>query len=183
MWKYVALFCLIADVASAQEYSIWLSSSSSEFKEVSTKTEGLCKIFGTPCFAPHVTVVPDLKGTLKEITVIAKSLAKQTRPLQANFTGIEWTPDNFWRSFYLKAEDTPEFHRLYDDTCAIAGKCQTWPYHMSLMYVKPQEVDREILRKALTGRFPKTLVLDLLQVCTSGNMPEKWTCPVAIKLK
>ena len=139
---------------------------------------------------PHVTVVGDVEGTLDEIAQRAEKLAKRTRPLEARLTSIEWKDGNYFRSFYVLIDETAGFSKLYEDTCAVMGKCQTRPYHMSIMYTdKLSDSARAAVRDSLyAGRGAKslgsTVRLNRLVVCfTTGLPPEEWTCPKEIKLE
>ncbi len=173
-----------------REYSLWLSPSGEEFTYTKRLICTLDGVYESHCFDPHVTVVGELKGTLTEITQVAARLAKETHPLEARFAGVDWT-DDYWKSFYLHINDTGIFHKLYDDTCRITGKCHPWPYHMSLMYTDKLSVEQ---KKDLVGALMKgdfqfrnfiqsaSIRLDRLRICTSGDVPEDWVCPVEIQL-
>jgi hypothetical protein len=139
---------------------------------------------------PHVTVVGDVPGALDDITNRAAALAQRTGVLDARLTTIAWTRDNYFRSFYVLIEETSAFSRLYENTCAVVGKCQTRPYHMSLMYVdKLSDSAKAVIRDSLYARrgaksFGGTVRLTRMLVCfTTGLPPEEWSCPNEIGLK
>jgi hypothetical protein len=139
---------------------------------------------------PHVTVVGDVPGTLEDVTQRAERLAQRTGVVEAHLTSIQWTPGNYFRSFVVLIDETAGFSRLYQDTCAIIGKCQTRPYHMSLMYVdKLSDSAKTVIRDSLYARrgaksFGGTVRLTRMLVClTTGFPPEKWTCPKEIGLE
>jgi hypothetical protein len=86
-------------------------------------------------------------------------------------------------------DETAGFSKLYEDTCAFIGKCQTRPYHMSIMYTdKLSASAKAAIRDSLYAqrgakRFGATVRLSRLLVCsTSGMPPEEWTCPKEITL-
>ena len=139
---------------------------------------------------PHVTVVGDVEGTLDTIVRRAERLAQRTGVLEARLTSIEWTRGNYYRSFYVLIDETAGFSKLYADTCAVIGKCQTRPYHMSIMYTDTlSDSARAAIRDSLYARrgaksVGSTVQLTRLLVCfTSDLPPEKWTCPKEIKLE
>ena len=85
--------------------------------------------------------------------------------------------------FYKKVTKT-------DGTCAIIGKCQTRPYHMSIMYTdKLSDSAKTAIRDSLYTRrgglsFGPTVRLTRMLVCfTTGLPPEEWVCPKEIKLE
>ena len=138
---------------------------------------------------PHVTVVGDLPGTLEDIAHRAEQLALRTHAVDARLTTIEWTRDNYYRSFYVRIDETPQFTKLYEDTCAVLGKCQTRPYHMSLMYTnKLPDTVKARLRDSLYAAAGAPIVgaqvkLTRMVVCsTAGLPPERWTCPKEVRL-
>jgi hypothetical protein len=137
---------------------------------------------------PHVTVVGDVPGTLDDIANRANALARRTGVLDARLTSIEWTRD-YYRSFIVLIDETAGFAKLYEDTCAVIGKCQTRPYHVSLMYTDALgDSARAAIRDSLYARrgarsFGSTIRLTRLLVCfTSGLRPEEWRCPRELHL-
>jgi hypothetical protein len=102
---------------------------------------------------PHVTVVGDVHGTLDTITHRAEQLARRTGALEARLTSIQWKRGSYSRSFYVLIDGTAGFSKLYEDTCAIIGKCQTRPYHMSIMYTnKLSDSAKAAIRDSLYAR-------------------------------
>jgi hypothetical protein len=171
-------------------YSVWLVPSGAQYDSLRSLVCGLAARYPSHCFMPHVTVVGDVQGTLDDITHRAEKLAQRTGLLDARLTSIGWTPGNYFRSFYVLIDETAGFSKLYVDTCAVIGKCQTRPYHMSIMYTDTlSDSARAAIRDSLyAGRgsrtFGSTVRLTRLLVCsTSGLPPEKWTCPKEIKLE
>jgi len=139
---------------------------------------------------PHVTVVGDVPGTLEDITQRAEKLAQHTSALDARLMSIQWIPGNYFRSFVVLIDETAGFSKLFDDTCAIIRKCQTRPYHMSIMYTdKLSDSAKVAIRDSLYQRrggksFGTTVRLTRMLVCfTTGLPPEQWTCPKEIKLE
>jgi hypothetical protein len=170
-------------------YSVWLAPSGAQYDSLRSLVCGLAARYPSHCFIPHVTVVADVPGTLDDIAHRANDLARRMGALEARLTSIEWTHD-YYRSFIVLIDETAGFAKLYGDTCAVIGKCQTRPYHMSIMYAdKLGDSARAAIRDSLyTGRGARTLgrtvKLTRLLVCfTSGLPPEEWTCPREIKLE
>jgi cyclic phosphodiesterase-like protein len=171
-------------------YSIWLAPSGAQYDSLRALVCGLAARYPSHCFMPHVTVVGDVHGTLDDIAHRAEQLARRTGVLEARFTSIEWKRGDYFRSFYVLIDETAGFSKLYEDTCAVIGKCQTRPYHMSVMYTdKLSDSARAVIRDSLYARrgtrsFGRTVRLTRLLVCaTSGLPPEEWTCPREMKLE
>ena len=138
---------------------------------------------------PHVTVLAELRGSLTDVTSIAGKLAARTGPLQTTLTTIEWTPGEYYRSFFALVAETEALAKLHRDTCEIAGECPRRPYHLSLMYTdRLSNAERAAIRDSIYQQrggqgFGMELLLTRLQVCSSSGLPpEEWTCPVAIAL-
>jgi hypothetical protein len=173
----------------AKVYSVWLAPSGAQYDSLRSVVCELAARYPSHCFMPHVTVVGDVPGTLDDLARRAKDLARRTGVLDARLTSMEWTRD-YYRSFIVLIDETAGFSKLYDDTCAVIGKCQTRPYHMSIMYTdKLGDSARAVIRDSLyAGRgartFGRTVRLTRLLVCfTSGLPPEEWRCPKEIKLE
>jgi len=171
-------------------YSIWLVPSGAQYDSLRSLVCELAVRYPSHCFMPHVTVVGDVEGTLNDIAQRAETLAQRTGALDARLTSIAWTRGEYYRSFYMLIDETPGFSKLYEDTCAVIGKCQTRPYHMSIMYTDElSDSARAAIRDSLYARrgarnFGTTVRLTRLLVCrTSGLPPEKWTCPEEIQLE
>lgn len=138
---------------------------------------------------PHVTAVGELNGSLGDITRVTKKLAHRTGPLETTLTRIEWAPNDYYRSFYALVNETKAFSKLYDDTCEIMAKCPTRPYHLSIMYTdKLRDSDKIALRDSIYAKrggsgFMMKLQLTRLRICSTSDLPpEKWTCPIEIRL-
>jgi hypothetical protein len=138
---------------------------------------------------PHVTVVGDVPGTLDDVAQRAEKLAQRTGTLEAHLTSIQWIPGNYFRSFIVLIDETAGFGKLYEDTCKVVGKCQTRPYHLSLMYTdKLSDSARAAIRDSLYAQrgarsLGMTVRLSRLLVCfTSGLPPEARSCPAGYPL-
>jgi hypothetical protein len=171
-------------------YSVWLIPSGAQYDSLHAVICGLSARYPSHCFMPHVTVVGDVQATLEDIAHRVAQLARRTHALDARLTTIEWTRDNYYRSFYVLIDETPEFTKLYDDTCAVIGKCQTRPYHMSLMYTSTlSDMVKARIRDSLSAAGRGQIIggrvrLTRLVVCsTAGLPPEQWTCPKEVRLE
>jgi len=171
-------------------YSIWLVPSGAQYDSLRSLVCELAVRYPSHCFMPHVTVVGDVQGTPGDIAKRAAKLGQRTGVLEARLTSIEWTRGDYYRSFYVRVDETAAFSKLYEDTCAVIGKCQTRPYHMSIMYTDTlSDSARAAIRDSLYRRrggksLGSTVRLTRLLVCfTSGLPPEKWTCPEEIQLE
>jgi len=174
----------------AEQYSLWLEPSGAADDSVRRVVCELAQRYPSHCFNPHMTVVGDVAGSLDDITRRAKLLATRTPALEATLTTVGWHAGDFFRSFYVLIEETPPLSKLYRDTCEIVGRCQTRPFHMSLMYTDQlSDSARAAIRDSLYAirggsGFGTTLRLDRLTVCASAGLPpERWTCPVSIDLR
>jgi Cyclic phosphodiesterase-like protein len=190
-WRAILAFVVGSGVLGCdrhQQYSVWLVPSGVQYDSLRSLVCELAARYPSHCFIPHVTVVGDVPGTLDEITHRAETLARRTNVLEARLTSIEWTHGNYFRSFYVLIDETAAVSKLYDDTCAVIGKCQTRPYHMSMMYTdRLSDSARAAIRDSLYARgartFGATVRLTRLVVCfTTGLPPEEWTCPAEIAL-
>ncbi len=168
-------------------YSIWLVPSGSQRTQAAAVIDALAAYYRTPRFDPHVTVLGDIKGTLQDVEKVALELARRTkRPIEVGVRRISWDTGDYWRSFYLEFGSSRALDKLYKDTCEVAGRCHKLPYHMSLMYTN--DLSEQEKRAAAANLFSQfdlldSMVLDHLRICTSGDVPEKWTCLVDIKLQ
>ena len=181
---------IVACGRHSETYSVWLVPSGSQYDSLRGLICDLATRYPSHCFMPHVTVVGDVQGTLDAIAHRAEQLAQRTGVLEARLTSIAWTRDNYFRSFYVLIDETAGFSKLYEDTCAIIGKCQTRPYHMSIMYTdKLSDSARAAIRDSLYARrgakrLGGTVRLTRMLVCfTTGLPPEEWSCPKELKLE
>lgn len=171
------------------QFSIWLVPSGTQYDSLRGMVCELAARYPSHCFMPHVTAVGDVSGTLDDIAQRAARLAQRTGLVEARLTSIGWTPGDYFRSFYVLIDETAQFSKLYEDTCAVIGKCQTRPYHMSIMYTDALSDSAKIaIRDSLLAwrggkGFGATVRLTRLLVCfTTGLPPEEWTCPRAYEL-
>lgn len=189
------IFSLLGRAASSQatlppQYSLWLVPSGAQYDSLQRVSCDLARRYAAHCSMPHMTVVGDVVGSLEDVGRRAHALALRTRPLMVDLTTIGWVPGVFFRSFYVLVNETAEVSALYDATCATVGKCQTRPFHMSLMYTdRLSDSARAVIRDSLYAGGDRTSLairvrLDRLMVCSSaGRPPEEWACPIAIELR
>jgi hypothetical protein len=171
-------------------YSVWLAPSDGQYDSLRSVVCGLAARYPSHCFMPHMTVVGDVPGSLEDITQRAEKLAQRTGGLDAHLTSIQWVPGNYFRSFVVLVDETAGFSKLYDDTCAVIGKCQTRPYHMSIMYTDALSDSAKVAvrdglcRRLASKTFGATVRLTRMLVCFTTDLPpEQWVCPKEIKLE
>jgi len=190
-----AMLLLAARAARAQapaptQYSLWLVPSGAQYDSLRQLSCDLAQRYAAHCSMPHVTVVGDVLGNLDDVSRRAHALALRTRAMTVELTTISWVPGVFFRSFIVLVTETSEVSALYDATCETVGKCQTRPFHMSLMYTdnltdSAKAAVRDSVYSVIGRKqLGMTIRLDRLLVCSSAGLPpEKWTCPVSIELR
>lgn len=165
-------------------YSIWLSPSGADYARLQIIVDDLADKYSLHKFMPHATLAGDIGGPLERVEKMARLIAELTPAESVDITGVEWTAKDEWRSFYLRMEQTPGMDQLLWRTYKVTGVHHDPPYHISLMYTHAMTIDeRWELRDHLVGSLPTSIVMDRIRVCTAGDVPEDWTCPLEFELK
>jgi len=160
----------VEDLATQAELSLWLLPEIAWATRLDALVKQLAPSFGCPVFQAHMTVQGDLgvsQGALEAVLDSAKCM-----PLEFELAGVE-TSEAYFRSFYLRLRDNPDFRTLQTQVSTQTGTgvgLSPFP-HVSLAYGEPADPAvksrwKEVLASA---GLPMTLRFDRLALVRSSR--------------
>lgn len=152
---------------TAQIHSIWLVPSHADERFLNDIVHGLAGRFGTPLFAPHLTVRGDTDVPVAELEAQIARAAQGRPTIIQPVTALE-TSDAFFRSFYARfavSEPLAALKRQLDP-----GGLDAFVPHVSLLYgpvaAGPKAEAAAEFQRQLAGR---AISFDRLCVVRSGQ--------------
>ena len=113
-------------------YSIWLMPEGNTKNKLTTLIEKLRLEYGGPNFEPHVTLIGGFVKEEKVLLEKTEQLASRLSQFTVSIKGASFH-DEFFRSFFLNVEQTPEFLKARRIACDIFDFEETdYIPHMSL---------------------------------------------------
>ena len=168
---------------TASGVSLWLVPEHSRETRLAKIIDGLSEEWGTPRFAPHVTLLGNLRGSEREILAEAECLAAELEPVPLRSLELGWS-DQFYRAFYLVVQKQPALlraHAAAADAFRRAPEREYFP-HLSLAYGDLNEEQRRQARSAVGQDFGSCRAERLDVVRTTGP-PESWETLAAYPLR
>ena len=154
--------------------SLWLVpelSCEARFVEI---IDRLSEAWGTPRFAPHVTLLGGVGGSEREILATSERLAAELDPVALRFRELDWS-DQFYRAFYLVVEKEPALLRDHAAAAAAFRRAPAPDYqpHLSLAYGDLKDGQKRRARGEIEQAFGSCRAERLDVVRTTGPI-ESW---------
>lgn len=148
-------------------HSIWLMPRAPDAEWLSSIVADLAQRFGTPVFAPHLTLRGDAGATAEIMTAQVGQAASEVAAFGAAVAAIE-TSEAYFRSFYARFPVSPPLAMLKQ---SLDGEtADAFLPHVSLLYgavaLGPKAAAAARIGRLMVGRI---LVFDRLCVVRSGQ--------------
>jgi hypothetical protein len=157
----------ICDPMAADIRSIWLMPNSADEAFLSALMRDLAERFGTPVFAPHLTLRGDTPMSLDQLTQEIGAAASLVPSFAESISAIE-TTEAYFRAFYARFAVSSSLAAL--KRCLDPSATDAFVPHISLLYGSlPAERKAPAvteLAQRLTGR---AITFDRLCVVSSGQ--------------
>lgn len=156
-------------------YSLWLPPSGDIAYRLQERIDKMSRQYGTPSFAPHITLLGGLKSSETELISLTGTLVSSLSPFDVTLTKAGYS-DEFYQSLFLRVEKNSVLEEVRKRACQLFGRSDPSGYHphLSLLYGDfPQEKKERILN--ITGRefYIRFPVKSIVLMQTEGP-PEQW---------
>ena len=168
---------------TASGVSLWLVPEHSCESRLAKTIDGLSEAWGTPRFAPHVTLFGNLRGSEREILAESECLAAEMEPVALRPLALDWS-DQFYRAFYLVVQKQPALLRAHAAAAAAFHRAPDPGYrpHLSLAYGDLEDEQKLQARSVVEQDFGSCRAERLDVVRTTGP-PESWKTLAAYPLR
>jgi 2'-5' RNA ligase len=159
----------------ARGVSLWLVPEGPEAQAIGALIAELACRFGTPDFAPHVTLLAGLALHPDAVVGRCHELARGLHPLPLRFLGVQRGTDYFRALYALASPDLPILDaRQRAETLFAAHPRESFLPHLSLLYGSlPAETVR-LLAEEVSASSPPSLVLQTLEVVSTEGPVSAW---------
>ncbi|WP_249152526.1 2'-5' RNA ligase family protein [Bradyrhizobium liaoningense] len=138
--------------------------------------------FGTPNFAPHLTLRGDTDATFERLHDDVQAAAAASQPFAEPITTVE-TTEAFFRAFYVRFAVSVQLDRLKRRLDPQGTEC--FMPHVSLLYGNlPEEVKAPAAAEFSQRLAGRTITFDRISVVRSGqDIPiADWTIQAPVPL-
>jgi cyclic phosphodiesterase-like protein len=159
----------------AHGVSLWLVPEGPEALAVDALIGELACRFGTPHFAPHLTLVAGIETGAEAVVRGAHALAQRLPVTPVRFLGLAHTPDYFRALFARAAEDLPiaNARRQAEDLLGPAPPGAFAP-HLSLLYGRIPHETLRLLVDEFRAASPPSIVMRALEVVSTEGEVHEW---------
>jgi len=119
----------------SSHYSLWLMPMEAVRQRLATTILDLSREYGTPPFAPHVTLAGGIAGSVKETVSKMRELARRIPPFTIRLDGIDGLQDYF-RCLFVKVAATRPILSANEAAREVFGleRQPEFMPHLSLLY-------------------------------------------------
>ncbi len=145
--------------------------------------DGLSQEWGTPRFAPHVTLLGNVRGSESEVLAEAERLAAKLDPVALGFLELDWS-DQFYRAFYLVVEKEPALLRAHAAAAEAFRRSPDPSYfpHLSLAYGDLKDEQR-LQARGVVEKGLGSCRAERMDVVRTTGPPESWKTLAAYPLR
>ena len=156
-------------------YSLWLMPSGNARTRLARTVRQLSHEYGTPVFAPHVTLASRIVGPSCEVLSKAARLASETAPLILCLTSIEGR-NEYFRCVIARVAPNKALskaHRLAQKAFAMRRQ-RVFLTHLSLVYGDLAPRTKRKIFASLGKRFDAEFRVRHLHVVAIQGPPRQW---------
>jgi 2'-5' RNA ligase len=156
-------------------YSLWLMPSGQVYRRLRGAILRLSRIYSTPVFKPHVTLLGRIVGPQREVLAKCAQLVRGMRPLVVRLSSLDGFGE-YYRCLFVRVAKTGPLRKAYRAARRIFNikKRPAYMPHLSLMYGDfPPRLKAQIIRK-LGGRFNLEFEVRSLHLYSTTGKPRAW---------
>jgi 2'-5' RNA ligase len=157
------------------KYSLWLTPSGSDFRQLLALVNSIGHKYGTPLFKPHITLLSGLLGSEEELESRVSQLSSQFSAFTVHCSNMDWS-DDYFRCLYIKVKKEPALVALHEQARKLIPNKKKGDFepHISLMYGKLAHKAKQELAIKLEKEYPEHLLIDSLSLYQCSGPPESW---------
>jgi hypothetical protein len=170
--------------SAGARFALWLIPGEPHRTRLADLIGDLGRRCGTPRFAPHITLLGGITGTVVALATKTAVLADTLPPLDVRLTDIDCGTSYFHSLFALAEPEAVlvtmrrEAQRVFE----IDPGRDHRP-HLSLFYGEPEMGTKEQIRQTLGGRLDMTLRLDRVGLYRIEGAPSAWHAVAEFRLR
>ena len=160
-----------------RNYALWIIPEGKAYRELKQLIDLLSRMYSTPSFDPHTTVLGRVTGSGKELIAKAARLAGIIRPFAISLRRLEYL-DEYFRCLFIKSDESKELINLHNKAKTIFGIKDKECYmpHISLMYGSLSPHLKEKIVSDIGKGFPDTFDIHRIHLVSASieTDPTEW---------
>src|SRR5699024_10821039 len=141
-------------MSASSVYSLWLQPSGDIAYRLQERINKMSRQYGTPSFAPHVTLLGSLKASETELISLAGTLVSSLDPVELTLTKAGYH-DQFYQSLFLHVKKNKMLGFLRRRACRLFDLNDSDRYtpHLSLLYGDLSQNQKERILNVMGREF------------------------------
>lgn len=156
-------------------YSLWLQPSGKMAFQLQEKIRKLSEKYGTPLFAPHITLLGGLHSTKAGLISLSDTLASTLHPLDLTLT-TAGCRNRFYQSLFIYVEKSKPLMELRSmaERFFDASDDENYMPHLSLLYGDFTRKEKEKMLNGIGREFYRKISVKSLALMQTNGKPEQW---------
>ena len=162
-------------MARAKGFSLWLMPSGDLYEALAHTILRLSRVYQTPAFEPHVTLLGELTEPEAEVLSKTQHLASLIRPCEIRLSRADYLSDYF-RCLFLRVEETKPVMEANLKARKVFNRYRDPKYmpHLSLMYGSLGPGVKETIVPRVGDYFDKRFEVRSVHLFLTEDEPRDW---------
>lgn len=156
-------------------YSLWLEPNGDIAYRLQERINRISQKYGTPAFAPHVTLLGGLKASEIELISLTNTLVSSLYPFEVTLTKAGYT-DQFYQALFLKVKKNRILNEVQERARQLFDRSDTDGYypHLSLLYGDISQNEKERILNIIGREFYIQFPVKSIALIQTEGTPEQW---------
>ena len=162
-------------MSASSVYSLWLQPSGDIAYRLQERINKMSQQYGTPSFAPHVTLLGGLKASETELMSLSGTLVSSLYPFELTLTKAGYY-DQFYQSLFLLVKKNKMLSFLRRRACRLFDLYDSDRYtpHLSLLYGDLSQNEKERILNVMGREFYIKFPVSSIVLMQTEGTPEQW---------
>jgi len=139
----------VPQAVAGEKYSLWLMPAGDVYDRLSGIIQRFSSRYGGPTFAPHVTLLGQCVGPIRELMRKTAAVAAGSRPLSIRLQAIDFL-DEYYRCLFVRGAPSEPLRKAHRAACHAFGRKREPAFmpHLSLLYGNfPQSLKKQAIEE------------------------------------
>jgi 2'-5' RNA ligase len=158
-----------------KNYSLWLVPKGKVYNQLYRLIKKLAKKYRAPVFEPHVTLIPDIVSSEKEILSKTAKLVQSFKPFKIKLSYVDYL-NEYFRCLFIRALKIKELMDFNLRAREIFGKEDDPGFmpHLSLMYGDFNKTVKEDIIRDIGKNFNLNFTVKSVSIFLTEGEVETW---------
>ena len=162
-------------MSASPVYSLWLQPSGEAAFHLQERINKMSQKYGTPAFAPHVTLLSGLRATETELIPLTETLVSSVHPFEVTLNRAGYH-DQFYQSLFLQVKENKMLNEVRQRACRLFDLDDTEKYkpHLSLLYGNLSQKEKERILNIIGREFYIRFPVKSIGLMRTEGPPGQW---------